>query len=50
MKREYKKICEEKRRERERWKREMERVKTERQVWKVVGTEKVEEEKDGRGD
>lgn len=41
MKRKYKKLCgEKKRREGERWEREIEGVKTERQVWKVVGRER----------
>lgn len=34
-------MCEEKkRRERKRWKREIERAKTERQAWKVVNKER----------
>lgn len=40
-KREYKKLCEEKkRRESERWEREIEGMRTERQVWGVVGRER----------
>lgn len=41
MKREYRKLCEEKRKkERERWEKEIEGVKTESQVWRVVNRER----------
>lgn len=38
MRKEYKRMCDEKKkRENKRWKREIEKVKTKRQVWEVVG-------------